>query len=51
MELTIICFLREKNLSFQSNNSEFDAYPLRLGNIYQKIITVDNIIFCLQIVV
>ena len=51
MELTIFCLLRGKNLSRQSKNPEFDAYPLSLGNIYRKIITVDNIKFCQNMVV
>ena len=51
MEVTVFSFLRGKNLSFQSKNSEFDAYPLCVGYIYQNIITVDNIEFCLNVLV
>ena len=51
MEVKDFCFLRGKNLSFQSESSEFYTYPLCLGNIYQMIVTVDNIKFCLNLVV
>ena len=51
MEVKDFCFLRGKNLSFQSESSEFYTYPLCLGNIYQMIVTVDNIKFCLNMVV